>query len=579
MRFRKSLTIAVCLLGLVAVRDARAAGTWNGQDLYHVPLSWCVVQGSPAQANPNVAGDTVTDDLIWRRHERPTDFIFVNQAGITFRSAINDAWTVLDFPVIADPDTTQGTPGHGDMRGEDVNVAGAEFNQMITDCDAAWAAMGRAGIGITAVNAGLFHDGAGDYVGVIGWGGCVESLATGLCIAPYDGRIAVVDNRYLFPTVPDRTFPDGSGLQFTLSDPMDQLVGHELGHALSLPHRNSLTALMNPGPADNVGADGRSDNVALNAAEVADVRAGAVLVPGLEIDPPRQILPGNVVAMRVVDKVRERGLRPWLDLASLRATLDIQKKEVTLNQQLFGLLPKNARQQHWFFVDADNSTDGAGPDQLKRIGAPDTRFRGADLVLRADVVGQKVRGTAWRFRDGQLIRVPGVRFELAALVMHPHFAAIKGKRPPKEKRSYPVHHVISARFTADVLEIGLRRPFRVQTSVGAPGGRVDEIDSKEPERGAEIVLEHPSFPHCFAQADAAPGGTVKIDFEKLRPNAGIHALLGPRLVARGQTDARGGGTIELEIPRDTTPGLHLITIGNDRTALTADCVVNVRRAQ
>ncbi|NJM31306.1 MAG: hypothetical protein HC855_15575, partial [Rhizobiales bacterium] len=169
----------------------------GGIDLLHVPMAWCPVIGSPAQAAPNIAGDTATDDLLWRRHERPTDNIYINTAGITFRSAINNAWTVLDFPQIADPDTTLATPG--DMRGEDVNAFGVEFNALITACDAAYAAppLNRANIGVTAVNAGLFHDAAGMYVTTIGWGGCNQPMGNGTtCGAPYDGRIVVIDNRY-----------------------------------------------------------------------------------------------------------------------------------------------------------------------------------------------------------------------------------------------------------------------------------------------------------------------------------------------------------------------------------------------
>lgn len=163
--------VSVLLTLTLRPPPATADNTWNGQDTLHVPLSWGIVQGSPAQANPNITGlngvtDTNTDALIWRRHERPTDNIYVNVTGITFRSAINDSWGTLSFPILADTDTTLGTPG--DVNGWNVNVNGVEFNQLITDCDTAWAAMGRAGIGVTAVNVGLFHDDAGNYVGVIG---------------------------------------------------------------------------------------------------------------------------------------------------------------------------------------------------------------------------------------------------------------------------------------------------------------------------------------------------------------------------------------------------------------------------
>lgn len=585
MRLRtRSLALVMILATLIPVSGAWAAGAWTGgQDFYHVPLSWCVVQGTPAQANPNVAGDTVTDDLIWRRHERPSDHIYINQAGITFRSAINNVWGQLNFPIIPDPDTTLGV--QGDMRGEDVNNFGQEFNDMLSSCETAWDNLGHSGIGITAVNAGVFHDGAGTYVGTIGWGGCVEDF-TGLCVAPYEGVITVVDNHYLHPSVPDRTLP-GTNLQFILTDPVDQLVGHELGHALSLPHRTNNTALMNPGPVDN-NNDGQSDNLTLNATEVNAVRASAQIVPGLEIDPPRLILPGDVRARRRPDRVREvTGQPAHLDLASVKVTGDVKQREIAFTQQLFGLLPATARQQHWFLIDTDDAVTGAAPTAVRAVGAPATAFTGAEVVLRADVVGQTVTGgQAWQFQAGNLVPLVGVNFSLRRLVMHPLRTTIVNQdgqpvwTPPSEGHAdFPVHHIVAATLPATGFENLLEgKPFRVQTLIATEeaGERaVDEMETQNPTRGVAFDLAHPSFPHCFAQGEAAPGGKVTFDTEGLLPKTGVHGLLGPRLVFKGTTDEKGEGMFEFTIPEDTEPGFHLVTIGNDGTALTADCVVNI----
>ncbi|HYG65108.1 MAG TPA: hypothetical protein VEL74_21175, partial [Thermoanaerobaculia bacterium] len=501
---------------LIPASGAWAAGGWTGgQDFYHVPLSWCIVQGTPAHVSPNVAGDFATDDLIWRRHERPSDHIYINQAGITFRSAINDIWGQLNFPIIPDPDLNFGV--QGDMRGEDVNTFGAEFNAMLSSCETAWDNLGRSGIGITAVNAGVFHDGNGQYVGTIGWGGCVESQFTGLCIPPYEGVITVVDNHYLHPSVPNRTLPN-STLQFILTDPMDQLVGHELGHALSLPHRTNNTALMNPGPVDN-NSDGMSDNITLNATEVNAVRASAVLVPGLEIDPPRLILPGNVRAQRRPDKVKEHAGRPaHLDLASVKVTGDVAQREIAVTQQLFGLLPATAKQFHWFLIDTDDAVTGAGPAAIRKAGGPVTQFTGADIILRADVAGQAVTGgQAWSFQAGNLVPLVGVGFDLRRLVMHPLRTKIVNRdgavvwAPPSEGHGeFPVHHIIAATLPGEKLGALLEgKPFRVHAVIVTDpekGEAVDEIEAKDPERGTVFDLKLPSFPHCFAQGETTPGG-------------------------------------------------------------------------
>ncbi len=571
MRHRSA--VIVLTLVTLASAPAEAVGTWNGQNTLHVPTSWCVVTGSPAEATPNIAGDTATDDILWRRHERPTDAIYVNQAGITFRSSINNAWTVLDFPEIADPDTTLGVPG--DMRGEDVNVAGVEFNALVNNCDTAYNGIGRAGIGITMVNANMFHDAAGNYIGIVGWGGCAE--IGGNCVTPFDGRVVVIDNRYLHPGSPSRVWPNGGG-PFGVTDSLDIDAGHEMGHSLSLNHRNDNTALMNPILSDNDG-NGDLDNILLNAAEVTALRANALNVPGLEQDPPGVIVPASVVAHRIPDRVRESSYGPaYLDLASVRVTFDEKKQEVGLTSQLFGLLPRRARGLlYWFLIDTDGKNGGADPQSLEKLGLGDVNLAGVDLVARAEVRGQRVVGAVWAVREGRLVRLrDGFRFELQTLVMHPLY--VTRPRDGKLQGPVPVHNLIGLTLANQLVGIQMGGSLRVQAVAGdRRRGATDLLDDRG--EGPTFFLERPSFPHCFPADDVGPGERVSVRLEGLKPDAPIHALLGPRLVYRGETDREGGGTIELEIPRDTTPGLHLVTVGIDKTALTADCVVNVIRKQ
>lgn len=577
--FRTILVPLLLLLGLTVqfqqplVAPARADNTWNGQDTLHVPLSWCAVQGSPAAANPNIAGDTTTDAVLWRRHERPTDNIYVNPTGITFRSAINDVWGTLNFPIIADPDTTFGQVG--DMRGEDVNVNGTEFNTLINNCDTAWTNLGRAGIGVTIVNAGLFHDGSGNYITIIGWGGCTES-PSGTCATPFDGRVVVIDNQYLHPTSSNRTWP-GTTSQFVSTDSLDVLVGHELGHALSLDHRSNTTAMMNPSISDN-DSNGDVDNIGINNTEVNSLRSNGLNVPGLETDPVGNFVPGRFISTRVPDRVQEFiEITPDLDLASVRASIDTLEDTFILDNQLFGLIPAEGRAQYWTLIDVDDEEKGANPDMMGRIGMPQSPFGGADFIAQFVVVNGQLRGRGWAIRDGELVDIGDrIQFSLNTLVLHPQYAEATIPGPDVLLDNVPVHHVLSFSVPNELVRVGLGQPIRVQTFAVRGRNIVDQFNDEDTRRGVEIVLEQPSFPHCAPQGIGIPGATVPIAIEKLRPNAPIHGLLGPELVFTGTADAQGGGVIDFPVPADAEPGFHLVTIGIDDTALTADCVLEVR---
>lgn len=579
--------------------NAFAAGAWlGGQDLLHVPMSWCVVQGSPAEANPNINGDTDTDALIWRRHERPTDNIFINQAGISLRSAINNAWGSFNFPVINDPDVSNLCGAfpcvtQSDIRGEDVNVFGAEFNAVINACETAYNNIGRAGIGITAVNLGVYHDAANNYVGVIGWGGCSE-LPAGTCIAPYDGRIAVIDNRYLFPSSPNRQLPGNNpstGASFILTDPFDQLTGHEVGHALSLNHRNNSTALMNPSISDN-NADGQADNIALNNTEVTALRANALNVPGLEIDPPGVFNPGAWLAQKVPSRLQPPGgnTPPFLDIAGVRAVFNKDDGEHGFEIALGGLTPKDQGQalQYWFLVDEDGErATGCQSEQLDQIGVPlPGALTGVGMVALVEIVAPDMlrhRGWGCDAEGGIRDITDFLRPLLATFAVYPHFAEIQDGKPgqrPEDQR-YPVHDIVRLNVIPEAIPpiVNPGKPFRMEVLSAADGKILDVGGSGEGE-GLPLLLEDPEFPHCFPQGPGVPGEEVQIlvdNFGAANGGAPIHGLLGAMAVFNGVLDANGEAKIDFPVPPGTAPGFHLVTIGIDDTALTADCTLRVER--
>ena len=560
-----------------------SSNAWSG-NILHVPMSWCIVQGSPAQTAPNINGDTNTDAVIWRRHERPTDNVYTPQAEISLRSAINDAWGSFNFPLIGDPDTTTSCGVYecvtnSDVRGEDVNVPAiaVEFNNMINSCQTAYSNIGKAGIGITAINLGLYHDGDPEYVGVIGWGGCVEDV-TGNCAAPYSGLVAVVDNKYLFPTSPNRTFPgnnDLTGFAYVTTDPFDQLTAHEVGHALSLPHRNNATALMNPSQQDN-NADGQTDNLTLNATEIAALRANALNVPGLEIDPPGVFDPGPAQAHIMMDanQADENSLPQDMDIVSLRATT-IQKNAASMEVQMNGMLSVDSFFDIFFAMDLDsNPGTGIPVDVLKELGVPDPAgLVGVEFVGMANVRGGVV-GKPTAFLWNGRVPVPfDVLADLLTMRLEAHISPyarssdrpLLMKLPPKAS----LYNLVRFRFPSDI--IGPKFNAFAMTSAN------QEVVDTLGEEPVAFDLAPPVFPHCFPEGDGQVGKTVLVKFDGMTSFAGkpFHALLGPKLVANGMIAADGTGEVDLPIAIGTAEGNHLVTIGADGAALTADCTVKV----
>jgi len=597
------LATAFALCVIPTTRDVGATGGGsNGRDILHVPISWCAVQGSPAEANPNIMGldgitDNTTDAILWRRHERPTDNIFLQQADLSLRSSINDSWGELSFPILADPDLAVGLPG--DVSGWDVNFDGAEFNRLINDCDKAYENIGRAGVGITAININLFHDGGRpqadgdldgnpdgdtvmDYYPIAGWAGCTRFSGTTECAEPYDGRLMVPDNYYFFPTVPDRTFPpsphDPAGdLEYPVMDALDLITGHQVGLALGLNRRSDPLALMNGRPTDNVGGDNIADNVELNSTEIAAMRSNALLITGLEIDPPGQFDPGDFVGQRLADLGVEPGIFDYLNLASVNVALQRTGTSIYFNQYLFGLLPTDGGELSYaILTDLDMDTDtGCTAADLAGLGVDDD-FPGAEMVAVVTLSDKTIISSVAYFcnPDGTITQAdPDVfQFQILVLSMYPLFAPLNNQPIVPLGAVADVHNTINLRFVNLALPrpIAIGVPFRLEAVTMQDGAFRDDLG------GRQFQLEEPSFPHCFPQSSVSPGGTVAVAYDGLVPNTEIHVLLGPSLVLDGVfTDANGEGTVQMPVPADASEGLHLVTIGHDGMALTADCTVNV----
>jgi len=576
------------LLGLILCigYDLVAIHTSNSltNGTIRVPLAWCPVNGSPAVSDPNIPNpwggvDRTTDDILWRRHERVTDDIYLPQGtGITFRSGVlNPVQTSLHYPTINDPNEALGSPGNVTV--EDTHRV--EFNAMINNCVTAWRGLSGSGTvsGIPVINIRRFvhNDGTLDD-DLIGKSACIKSSAGSSCNEPWNGYVFVIDNCYTAV---------GATCGWN-NDPHDQNLAHELGHALGLNHRDQTGALMAEEQQED-GPGGTVNNLNVNAAEITSLRSNAALVPNSEIDPNNNTTKGHIVQSILVDKVQDNiQLTPFEDISSNKVTLDTRHKNVHFDQELYGLFPEKnklnnqTKIQYWTLVNVDNdSKTGANISKLKSIGVPLTNFSGIDLALLAQVTSTGsanttgIDGKGWLINESSAevspLQSAAINTKIKTMYIESHYRDIPNK---SDISDIPLFSVISTTINDSNL-IKLNKPYSMQSIVYTNGKIVDRLDDELSSKFPTSELVQPSFPQCYTEAVAQPSQNTTVRISGLLPNHEIYLGIGARRVAEGITDNFGNSTIQFLIPKDTTPALHLITVGVDKTALTADCELKI----
>ncbi len=95
-----------------------------------IPVRWCGVEGAPSMDTPATVGEATSDDVLWRRHERPSDAIYIPFTDMSFRAGATAAIKngPQSFPIIRDPAGSGGS----------IDADTTEDTDAITMCRRAW---------------------------------------------------------------------------------------------------------------------------------------------------------------------------------------------------------------------------------------------------------------------------------------------------------------------------------------------------------------------------------------------------------------------------------------------------------
>jgi hypothetical protein len=617
-RVRRRLLLAVvALVGVASLAGqppatelARAAGTGGIQ----IPVRWCAIKGTTAVTNPGSLGEPNTNSVLLGRHETATNLVWLG-VGITFRSGFPAAvpTTSANFPVIDDPRPPPGSgpvefpPGTGPGQLGDiffpvlgptptpaeVAAAFAEFKEASAECEEEWDHLaGAYGVplrGPIAFNLRRFVDASGNPTTALGNAMDPSVSFTLPPGAPFPSVLPECQTPPVNLIAANGAFMGAVDRSFAATIGQDaRVVAHEFGHVLKLGHGNGLdddgdgvydqfcdpseNPLTPPASVMHPFISGVNQNVTMFQRGTA--RAIASVTPGSVIDPPLELVPGPALSDRRVDDaldVKDGSL----DMTAVSMVVNVKRKRVFLSHTLYGLVPtrvraKRVRTSYVAFLDLDS--DRATGGRAAKLGFR-TRFRGAELATRVLVEGRRVTPSVWRFARGRFERVRDRRVRASV------------RSPVGDEVPFPIFDVVSAQLPVDVVgRIGSR--VRLQAITSGKGKWVDVLPGERkvsrrarPKRSVLFSMFNPRFPACTTMPKIArPGAVVTIKASGFRRRGqDVGVILGEELIARAELGRRGNMSIDVAIPETTSAGPRPIMVVVENSALTADCVLQVRR--
>ena len=544
--------------------DLKAAEVLDSDtDALAVGLRWCGLIGAPAVDDPTLVGETSFKDMLWRRHERASECIWIPQCRITLRSAagiVKDDYQQISD--IDDPLLDDDTPGDIVIRvpdGPDDDTAldrdYTELRQLWQNCDLAW---GEQEKGLLALSLGRF-------IGRDDNDNTVQVGVTGVALDYDDASGAMTVERPAFSVI-DPTFLGDANTE--------RVLGHEVGHKLGLCHPTQNCATN--GDATGTIMDSGAGTILITESQCNAARA--TLEASTQLDPPA----GTGEVLGLIDgrgDPDEPDIPDLMDIRKIVAIDDTERGEgLRLMIRLQGALGPN-QVLHLVAMDTDNdSTTGAPLAPL----VPGSALTGVDLAV---LVQANENGTG-----PVQVRVPQnnalVVVNVVGVAATGHSVRVTEHGPqalPPQILASDMEFSFSAGALQTLgFDVNSGRLFpdglRVQSATVVSLADGETFVDEGPNAPAVLGFPDPDFPGVVTAGPVCAGELLGVKVNGLAPGREVMAYLGEAKIEPGVvTNQQGDASFNIPVPEDAMAGPTLLTVGvkDPTNAVTADTIIDL----
>jgi len=550
----------------------------GGADTITVPLRWCVVEGSPALTQPACAGLNTTKQVIWRRMGRTASAHYGPFCNMSVQEAMtSNQQSYIVLPDPCDPTVNASCAG---QKG-DIVYSSPEHFTLWNQCGWAWGQPYVPVVGPLVVNIRRFVDASGALLNVVG-----ATSSPYFCDSDLQAsaRMAVVDNDFTFDLGPQ---PPGCqpAIPQLSNDFTDQVLGHELGHALSLEHtvgqpETLMKAVLPTSDFLTSGGPGQLDIVCPDPVPVPQTQCGqlrlqsACHVTGATVDPPPITA---IVPLLLGDASPE-----YVDLVQVGLVDDVSLAQASFFWEV-GLFPReHSGVEFAFAIDLDSDPSTGGDPTVVGVDVP---LPGTELAGELRVVVQTLPGESktfqvqnqslWRFSQGAFSSVP----VLSSRAQEGVVASLQ-VGPPVFPSEMPFNTTVGMKFDRSLIEPSPgQAPLLVRWQASAVDPSIVALSlGRDIPPPADVSLVVPKLATCALSPDRAPvGETVRVSASGLAPNRPVEVLFDADVVATGATDGTGTARIDFSVPAGERAGTHAVSLATTDPGdfVTAHCSLTV----